>query len=148
MKIEPLLQICWLIANEEAKHLGVTEIQPLHFLLGILKVIDPAFPAQLERTEIPSDVWAEICTRATSIRHYLEIIPERVTDKRRKLRAKLEINQKNPSIKQPGMLHRSQTLKQAFVEAASKSESEEVLLRQIVQVLFESDIISLDDIEG
>lgn len=148
MKIEPLLQICWLIANEEAKHLGATEIQPLHFLLGILKVIDPAFPTQLERTEIPPDVWAEMCTRATSIRHYLEIIPERVTDKRRKLRAKLEINQKSPSIKQPGMLHRSQILKQAFVEAASRSENEEVLLRQLVQVLFELDIISLDDIEG
>lgn len=44
MNVDGLLKLCWLIANEEAKHLGAAEIAPLHFMLGVMKIVDPEFP--------------------------------------------------------------------------------------------------------
>ena len=58
IKPDGLLQVCWLIANIEAKNLGAAEILPMHFLLAVMKVIDPEFPEQLPRksTAQPSNI--------------------------------------------------------------------------------------------
>ena len=82
-----LLQVCWLIANAEAKNLGSAEILPIHFLLAVMKIIDPAFPGQLDALKISSDEWAAMCEEAQNIRRYIDVVPERVTNKRRGLRA-------------------------------------------------------------
>ena len=52
IKADGLLQVCWLIANAEAKNLGAAEILPIHFLLAVMKIIDPAFPGQLDALKI------------------------------------------------------------------------------------------------
>lgn len=148
MKAEPLLQICWLIANEEAKQLGATTIEPLHFLLGILKVIDPLFPKDIDSLDIPSEDWASMCKSAQSVRNYIEILPDSVKRKRRKLRFKLNSTRTKLPITEKGMLHRSEDLKQAFNEAQKKNTEERLFLRDVVQSLFSLNLITLSDIDG
>lgn len=148
MKAEELLKLCWLIANEEAKHLGASEILPIHFLLAVMKIIDPKFPEQLDNLNISSGEWAEMCKEAQSIRHYIDVMPEKVTGKRRRLRANLAGKQARPPITQAGMLHRSETLKKAFYDACLFAEGDTLTLRTLVQSLFELELVSLDDIKG
>ena len=148
LKAEELLKLCWLIANEEAKHLGASEILPIHFLLAVMKIIDPKFPDQLDNLNISSAEWAEMCKEAQSIRHYIDVLPEKVTGKRRRLRANLAGKQIRPQITQAGMLHRSETLKKAFHDACLFTDGDTLTLRTLVQSLFELELVSLDDIEG
>lgn len=145
---EELLKLCWLIANEEAKHLGAKEILPIHFLLAVMKIIDPKFPDQIDKLNISSEDWAAMCKEAQSIRHYVDVMPEKVTGKRRRLRANLAGKQVGPPITQSGMLHRSEELKRAFHDACLFTEGDTLTLLKLVQSLFELELVSIDDIRG
>ena len=148
MNVDGMLKLCWLIANEEAKHLGEAEIAPLHFMLGVMKIVDPEFPNQLDKTGVSSDEWAEMCKAAQSIRHYIDIKPDCIARKRRKLRARLAEEQRRQPTTQGGMLHRSASLKRAFHDACLFKEGGILRLRSLVQSLFELELVSLDDIKG
>ena len=143
-----LLQVCWLIANAEAKHLGATEILPIHFLLAVMKVIDPAFPEQLDALKISSEEWAAMCEEAQTIRRYIDVVPERITQKRRKLRKRLANKRVNAPITAEGLLHRSADVKRAFADAAMFTEGDALTLRKLVESLFELELVSLNDIKG
>lgn len=147
-EVDELLQICWFIANAEAKNLSASEIQPLHFLLAVMKVIDPVFPSQLDKMNIASEKWAQMCKEAESIRRYIDVVPERVTDKRRRLRKRLMDQQNDSPIKNNGMLHRSESLKKAFHDACLLADGQVLTLKMLVQSLFELELVSLDDIKG
>lgn len=147
LKAGKLLQVAWLIANVEAKNLGATEILPIHFLLAVMKIIDPAFPDQLDKMNVPSGEWATMCREAQDIRHYIDVIPERVTGKRRKLRRRLAANMAGRPIAEEGMLHRSAALKRAFTDACMFTEGDTLTLQKLVESLFELEMVSLDDIK-
>ncbi len=148
MKADGLLQIAWLIANAEAKNLGATEIQPVHFLLATMKIIDPKFPEQLDKLDVSSDEWATMCREAQSIRHYIEVLPDRVTKKRRILRARLVQKQVRPPIKEPGFLHRAKSTKRAFSDAIFFTDGDTVTLKQLVQSLFEMGLVDLSLVDA
>ena len=145
---DKLLQVCWLIANAEAKNLGAAEILPIHFLLAVMKVIDPEFPNQVDKLNVTSEEWAAMCKAAQNIRHYIDVMPEKVTGKRRRLRANLAGKQVRPPITQAGMLHRSEDMKRAFHDACLFTEGDTLTLRTLVQSLFELELVSIDDIRG
>ena len=147
MKAGELLKLCWLIANAEAKHLGATEILPIHFLLAVMKIIDPKLPDQLDGLNVSSEEWASMCKEAQSIRHYIDVIPDRVTQKRRRLRNRLASQRVNRPIDAEGMLHRSAKLKKAFSDACMFSEGDTLMLKTLVESLFELELLSLDDID-
>ncbi len=148
IKADGLLQVCWLVANAEAKNLGSAEILPIHFLLAVMKVIDPEFPNQLDKLNITSEEWAAMCKEAQSIRQYIDVMPERVTGKRRGLRQRLASKRTSPPIEADGFLHRSQGLKRAFSDACMFTEGDTLTLRKLVESLFELEFVSLDDIKG
>lgn len=148
MKVAPLLQIAWIIANAEAKNLGATEIQPVHFLLAVMKIIDPEFPTQLESLDVSSEEWCVMCKEAQSIRRYIDVLPERVTKKRRALRSRLAQDQVVPPIKAKGMLHRAKSTKRAFADAMFLAEGDELTLKQFVKSLFEIGLVGLSQIDG
>ena len=148
LKAGKLLQVAWLIANVEAKNLGATEILPIHLLLAVMKIIDPAFPDQLDKLNIPSGEWATMCREAQDIGHYIDVIPERVTGKRRKLRRRLAANMGGRPIAEEGMLHRSAALKRAFSDACMFTEGDTLTLQKLVESLFELEMVSLEDIKG
>lgn len=148
MKADGLLQIAWLIANAEAKNLGATEILPVHFLLATMKIIDPKFSDQLDAINITSEEWAKLCKEAQSIRHYIDVVPERVTKKRRTLRARLVQRQVRPPIKEAGFLHRAKSTKRAFSDAIFFTEGDTVTLKQLVRSLFELDLVNLSQVDA
>lgn len=148
MKIDLLLRIAWLIANAEAKNLGAIEIQPIHFLLAAMKIIDPAFPGQLDNLEIGTEEWASMCKEAQGIRRYIDVLPDRVTLKRRTLRRRLAEKQVVPPVTQQGMLHRSEKSRKAFADAAMFSEGEVLTLRQFIESLFELEMVTLADVDS
>ncbi len=148
MKADGLLQIAWLIANAEAKNLGATEILPVHFLLATMKIIDPKFPDQLDAINITSEEWAKLCKEAQGIRHYIDVVPERVTKKRRTLRARLAQRQVRPPIKEAGFLHRARSTKRAFSDAIFFTEGDTVTLKQLVRSLFEMDLVNLSQVDA
>ena len=148
IKAGELLQLCWLIANEEAKHLGAKEILPIHFLLATMKIIDPMFPEQLDKLSISSEQWGAMCKEAQSIRHYIDVMPDRVTAKRRGLRKRLAEHQINPPVADDGMLHRAESLRRAFHDACIFTEGDTLTLHSLVRSMFELELVSLDDIKG
>ncbi len=148
MKVEELLKLCWIIANAEAKHLGAAEILPIHFLLAAMKIIDPKFPEQLDKLNVSSEDWASMCKEAQSIRRYIDVMPDKVTHKRRGLRNRLAEKRVNPPVEAEGMLHRSDNLRRAFSDAAMLSDGDVLTLKQLVESLFELELVSLDDIKG
>ena len=85
--IDISVQFAWAIANTEAFLAGDRRIQPIHFLLGILKVVDPSFTKQVSTLEIPEERIARLQGTATAARHYLEMSPDDVTAFRRRLRS-------------------------------------------------------------
>ena len=148
IKADGLLQVCWLIANTEAKNLGSAEILPIHFLLAVMKIIDPEFPNQLDKLNISSVEWAAMCEEAQNIRRYIDVVPERITQKRRKLRKRLDAKRVNPPITAEGLLHRSSDVKRAFADALMFTEGDTLTLRKFVESLFDLELVSLDDIKG
>lgn len=147
MKAGELLKLGWIIANIEAKHLGATEILPIHFLLAAMKIIDPKFPEQLDSLNLSSELWGEMCKEATSIRHYIDVLPDRVAHKRRRLRSRLLAQRVNPPVEADGMLHRSENLKKAFSDACAFSDGDILTLSKLVESLFELELVSLDDVD-
>lgn len=145
---DKLLQVCWLIANAEAKNLGAAEILPIHFLLAVMKVIDPEFPNQIDKLNVTSEEWATMCKEAQSVRRYVDVMPERVTEKRRGLRRRLAAKRENPPIAEDGMLHRSEALKRAFSDACMFTEGGTLTLLKLVESLFELELVSLDNIDS
>ena len=148
IKADGLLQVCWLVANTEAKNLGSAEILPIHFLLAVMKIIDPEFPNQLDKLNISSVEWAAMCEEAQNIRRYIDVVPERITQKRRKLRKRLDAKRVNPPITAEGLLHRSSDVKRAFADALMFTEGDTLTLRKFVESLFDLELVSLDDIKG
>jgi len=148
VKAEELLKLCWQIANVEAKHLGATEILPIHFLLAAMKIVDPEFPSQLDKLNVSSEEWSSMCKEAQTIRHYIDVMPDRVTGKRRGLRKRLAAQQVNPPVTADGMLHRAESLKRAFSDACMLTKGDVLTLRSLIASLFELELVSLDDIKG
>lgn len=148
MRVNELLKVCWLIANAEAKHLGATEILPIHFLLATMKIIDPNFPAQIDALNISSEEWSSMCKEAQGIRRYIDVMPDRVTGKRRGLRKRLVAQRVNPPVTVEGMLHRSESLKRAFTDACMLAKGDVLTLRTLIESLFELELVSLDDIDA
>ena len=57
MNLDNLLDLAWAIAEVEARTLGSAVIEPEHFLLAALKIVDVDFPAQLDKLDITSEEW-------------------------------------------------------------------------------------------
>lgn len=148
MKIADLLMLCWIIANEEAKRLGATEILPIHFLLAAMKIIDPKFPEQLDKLNVSSEDWVLMCKEAQSVRAYIDIPPDRVEKRRRTLRRILHAKQNRPPVTEEGMLHRSADLKRAFADAMQFMKGDILTLYDVIQSLFDLELISLDDVDA
>lgn len=148
MRANALLKLCWMIANIEAKRLGAEEILPIHFLLATMKIIDPMFPSMLDKLDVGSDEWAAMCKEATSVRRYIDVMPDRVTIKRHRIRARLAKDREAQPVEGDGFLHRSKSLKRAFEDAMMFSEkAEELTLLKLIESMFELELVSLDDVD-
>lgn len=142
-----LVEICWLISNDEAKFLGASEIEPIHFMLGVLKVLDPMFQDTLKASSISQEDLDDINKEIVRIRNYLEIMPESITGRRRGLRARLNEARKNIPVLENGFLHRSPSLKWCFEKAETSRNGSNMSLFEIAKLILDNDLVSLDEIK-
>jgi len=61
----------------------------MHFLVASLKIVDPEFPSQLEKLDIETDDWKSLCKEAVKIQHYLDVVPDKVSQIRHRIRHRL-----------------------------------------------------------
>ena len=137
--ISTSVRIVWMIANAEASAAGSDTIQPVHFFLGVLKIIDPKFAENLKDLELPDDEKQSIFKDAKNVRRYLEIQDDDVTKYRRKVRASLKRKETRKADNQ--MLHRSEVSRHVFevaVEKAVKAGQPKVSLSYLIEALFET----------
>ena len=144
MKLDKLLDLAWTIAAVEARALGSEVIEPMHFLLAALKIVDADFPAQLDKLDISSDAWKGMCKDANKVQRYLDVLPEKITTVRRRIRHRLA-RTAQPPIPDDQVIHRSRKTRAAFYDAASQTDGEVVTLLQLMKSMFELGFLDVSD---
>ena len=144
MKLDKLIDLAWVIAEAEARALGSEVIEPMHFLLAALKIIDVDFPSQLEKANISSEVWKDMFQDAQKVQQYLDVLPENVTVVRRRIRHRLARIAK-PPIPDKQVIHRSRKTHAAFFDAANQADGEVITLLQLMESMFDLGFLDVSD---
>ena len=144
MEVDELLGLGWRVAEVEARALGSPLLEPEHFLLAALKVVDPEFPGQLEQLDIETEKWKTICKDAAKLRRYLDILPDKVTEVRHRLRHRLARNAEKP-LPREDHIHRSRKTCAAFFDAQCQAEGGKLTLLQLVHSMFELEFLEVND---
>lgn len=145
LRVDTSAQLVWAIANTEANLAGETRIRPIHFFLGILKVIDPQFLRQLQGVDLPDEDQRKLTQISKQVRQYLEMSVEDVTRLRRSLRRGLRDGEQAQS--EIHMLHRSDESRTVFAKAAQKvveSGGQALSVLHLAEALFETGSINLE----
>ena len=144
MNIDHLLEIAWHIAEIEARSLGSLTIEPIHFLLATLKIVDPQFPDQLDKLGFSSEEWMLLCKEAIRVRHYLDVLPDKICQIRRRIRHRLARNAQSP-ISEKKKIHRSRKSCAAFFDAHCQLKGGTITLLQLMRSMFELDFLDVTD---
>lgn len=144
IKTDELLKLGWALAEEEARGLGAPSIEPEHFLLAALKIADEEFPSQLDKLDIDSDRWKAICKDAVRLRGYLDVLPNKIAEVRRRLRHRLARTANQP-IADDVHIHRSRKTLAAFFDAQTHMEGEVLSLLQLMKSMFELEFLEVID---
>lgn len=144
MNSDKLLDLAWAIAEIEARALGSEVIEPMHFLLAALKIVDVDFPVQLDKLDISTEVWKSMCKDAKKVQQYLDVLPEKITTVRRRIRHRLARNANQP-IPDGQVIHRSRKTRAAFYDAASQMGGEVISLLQLMKSMFELGFLDVSD---
>ncbi len=141
-------QLVWALANTEAHFAGETVIRPVHFFLGILKVIDANFLTQLQGVDMSADDRKKLRAVAKQVRHFLEMPASEITRLRRSLRGQLRKGKQAPG--EFRMLHRSDESRDVFRvagERAVQAGGATVSALHLTAALFATGHVSLDNIK-
>ena len=144
-------QLVWIIANTEASLAGSTTIQPLHFWLGILKLLDKHLPKALDALELTGGKRAQVLRSVRHVRGYLEITEERATRLRRTLRKKMRQGVVVAEPDKLETLHRSVESRTVFDQAkkiAEKNGAQAVSAFHLTQALFDTGQVTLKDFKS
>ncbi|MBW6491493.1 MAG: ATP-dependent Clp protease ATP-binding subunit [Lentimicrobium sp.] len=115
-KISLGIQVAWEIAAKEAVYSGYNEIEPEHFLLGILKLTDIANKLNKVYPSLSEEIAAEIKKEAEPIQQVFNVLKYDITGLRRSFR---ELLKKESSNEKDEVLHRSKASKDLFEQLFS-----------------------------
>lgn len=146
--IDISVQLAWAIANTEAFLSGGQRIEPIHFFLGTLKTIDPAFEEQVSSLDLPEKHLARLRQISVDARQYLEMTPKELTNYRRQIRKSVRAKGSTQQMKgEIPYLHRSERLREIFATVARRSTStrqQELTVLSIMEELIQSGVVDLD----
>lgn len=147
LEFDPSLQLTWAIANAEAVAAGVPTIEPIHFLLAALEVLDEAFHQYAERMGLTAEAEAGLAPAIREAREQVGLSDEEITRLRRSLRKLLHGEQ--PGARPASMLRRSPALRDLFERAATLaalSRSPSLTLAHLVRTLMTDPPAELRDL--
>jgi hypothetical protein len=111
VEIDPSLQLTWAIAHAEARLSGSQYIEPIHFLLAILKIVDEAFYQDAEQLRMSAGTISQLKQMAAEGRRMLGLPEDEITRIRRSIWRSLRSGTPRPSVLP---LHRSLITKGLF----------------------------------
>jgi ATP-dependent Clp protease ATP-binding subunit ClpA len=135
-RIHPSLQLAWALANREAHFSGSATIEPLHFLVAILLIIDDCFLRDAEAMGLPNEAVDDIATLSAKTRKTIGVPQDRITTMRRELTKSLR---QPDHVPEPTVLHRSDESRALFQEAvdhAKRQGDETVNMFHLLEALF------------
>ncbi len=112
--IHPSVEIAWSIANIEACHSGSERIEPIHFLLGALKIMDENFYSEAESMDVSPQVIESVVRMASQCRSAVKMSSEGVKVARRGIRRMLRRRGEAGTVQ---TLHRSGASRYLFQKA-------------------------------
>jgi ATP-dependent Clp protease ATP-binding subunit ClpC len=114
IRLHPSVQLTWALANREAQLSGRYGIEPLHFLVAILLIIDDCFLREAAAMGLPKNALDEIAILSAEARNAIGLPENRVTAIRRELTRFLR---QVDYIPDPSVLHRSEESRGLFRDA-------------------------------
>jgi ATP-dependent Clp protease ATP-binding subunit ClpC len=90
IEFHPSAQLAWAIANAEACQAGSEAVEPIHFLLAVLEVIDEAFYQHAEAMGLSAEDLSSLPPLAREAKELLGLSDAEVTRLRRSLRNTLQ----------------------------------------------------------
>lgn len=118
LDVDPVLQLMWAVANGEACRSGSRQIEPVHFLLAVLKIADHAAGRDAEMISLPSHVRQALPWAAAACRAALGMTDRQITASRRALSAELR---KGDGQNQVRRLDRSEEAHELFHRASVRA---------------------------
>src|SRR3990170_7231676 len=110
--------LAWAIASAESCLAGSSRIEPVHFLIAVLKVIDDAYHAEARDMGFDRASLESVAQVADEARSMLDMPDEDITRLRRSLRREL-LGGAEPTP--PRLIHRSEQSRQLFRRAAVRA---------------------------
>ncbi len=114
MQYSKLLEIVWLIATREAIAASWNEIQPSHFLMGILKLSEISPSEIVAQQNIDKDTIQEISNELNKLQQFFKKENISTTLLRRELRSKLG---NGNEVYTGDVMHRSERCKKLFTKS-------------------------------
>ena len=147
MDISPSFDLLWRIANAEAWHCHSEVIEPIHFWIACLKLVDPSVVDAVRLQFV--NLRTELQSERNQILSYLEMDADSARTRRRKERALLLRGKppRNFPDKHCPCLHRSESSRRLFDLTGRKARErglDTVTPRLLLECLFEMNLISLD----
>jgi hypothetical protein len=121
MQYGKLLEIIWLIASREAIAASWNEIQPTHFLIGILKISEFPQSEFLNQQDIDKNSVTEMTGDLKKLQEFFKKENINTTALRRELRSK---QGNGKAVFAGGVIHRSEYCKQLFAKTEQRMKSE------------------------
>lgn len=145
-----LLHRLWLLANCEAWFCQGAVIEPAHFWVACLKMVDPKLKKLFEGGASPEEC-NEFAHEAGRILTFLEMDAATAATRRRQMRAKLLRGRSPREFPEGGlpMLHRSESSRRLFEVAARKAAErgeKELTPMHLLESLFEMNLVSLRNV--
>ena len=116
--VDPSVQIAWSIANLEACRSGNSRIEPVHFLLGLLKVVDVNFVEDVMKNDVAPEVAESVIAVAEECRRRLGLSGGEIKRVRRTLRKALGGHVTSTQVI---TLHRSDASRSLFKRAGKRA---------------------------
>lgn len=111
ISVHPAVLLAWSIANQEASLAGSPTIEPAHFLLAIMKMLDDAFMDFALQMGLDRDTIQEVNVGILECRTHISLSGEEITKARRSLRKAIS---RDEGAYATHMLHRSEASRDIF----------------------------------
>lgn len=134
IEIHPSVYLAWNIANIEACLSGNPRIEPIHFLLATLIIIDGVFEEVADTMKLSADTIREVFDIARECRSVLKMTDEEITNARRALRRLLR---EKTDPRELVTLHRSGESRFIFQRAGRRTISAGADLLTVLHLLEE-----------
>ena len=122
MGINESVQLVWAMANRDAWSAGSARIEPVHFLLASLMIVDGLFEDAADALEFTQESISSVFKIASECRSKMKMTDDEITSARRGIRKALR--QQREGAHDLGLLHRTPESRFLFQRAGRRAKTD------------------------